>query len=118
MPYVANTDENRKQMLGRIGKGSFEELLKDIPPDLRLKGALKLPNALSELEVTNLLKELSRQNYSSDEYINFLGAGSYDHFIRPQLTRLSPDLNSTPLTPLTRPKPPRGPCSRFMNFSP
>jgi len=81
MPYVANTDENRRQMLERIGVGSFEELLKDIPEELRLKKPLNLPSALSELEVTNLMRELSEQNKSSLEYVNFLGAGSYDHFI-------------------------------------
>jgi glycine dehydrogenase subunit 1 len=81
MPYVANTDQNRKEMLQKIGVGSFEELLKDIPEELRLKKPLNLPKGLSELEVTKLLRELSEQNRSSDEYINFLGAGSYDHFI-------------------------------------
>src|SRR4030067_150471 len=81
MPYVANTDRNRKEMLQKIGVGSFEELLKDIPEELRLKKPLNLPKGLSELEVTKLLRELSGQNRSSDEYVNFLGAGSYDHFI-------------------------------------
>src|SRR4030067_1185629 len=81
MPYVANTDRNRKEMLQKIGVGSFEELLKDIPEELRLKKPLNLPKGLSELEVTKLLRELSEQNRSSNEYINFLGAGSYDHFL-------------------------------------
>ena len=81
MPYVANTDQNRKEMLEKIGVGSFEELLRDIPPELLLKKPLNLPSALSELEVTNLMRELSEQNKSSLEYANFSGAGSYDHFI-------------------------------------
>ena len=81
MAYVANTDQNRKEMLQKIGVSSFEELLQDIPQELRLKRPLNIPPALSELEITNLMLELSQQNYSSVDYINFLGAGSYDHFI-------------------------------------
>lgn len=81
MTYVANTEQNKKEMLRKIGAGSFEELLKDIPEELRLKEPLKLPPTLSELEVTKFLRELSEQNKSSNEYVNFLGAGSYDHFI-------------------------------------
>ncbi len=31
MPYIPNTDEDRKEMLKRIGVTSFEELLSEIP---------------------------------------------------------------------------------------
>ncbi len=68
-------------MLEKIGVSSFEELLKDIPTQLRLKKPLDIPSALSEPEVTRLMKSLSQKNVSAQEYASFLGGGSYDHFI-------------------------------------
>lgn len=66
-------------MLKRIGVSSFEELLKIIPEKIRVKGELKLPRPLSELEVQRLLREIASENIHT--YASFLGGGSYDHFI-------------------------------------
>lgn len=81
MEYIPNTPEDRKEMLSTIGVSSFEELISNIPAGVRLKGELKLNAPLSELEVLRDMKSLSRLNASTDEFIYFLGAGAYDHFI-------------------------------------
>ena len=51
MPYYPNTDDDRREMLEAIGVKNFNELIKDIPQEIRLKGDLKIPPAMSELEV-------------------------------------------------------------------
>jgi glycine dehydrogenase subunit 1 len=68
-------------MLAAIGVKQFEELLKNIPPEIRLKDGLRLPEALSELEVVNELQTMTSQNKNLTEVVSFLGGGSYDHFI-------------------------------------
>ena len=80
MNYVANTEQERKQMLGAIGVRCFEELLVDIPEALRI-ACLDLPSPLTEPELLRHLHELSHQNTDLDHAISFLGAGAYDHFI-------------------------------------
>lgn len=81
MSYVPNTDQNRKEMLEKIGVKDFSELIRTIPESIRLRTELKLPPPLSELELTRLLGELARLNVNTDKMICFLGGGAYDHFI-------------------------------------
>lgn len=81
MPYISNTDADRREMLARIGVASFDELIAAIPEPLRLKHPLNLPPALSELEITRLINERTCGNVCVQNANSFLGAGVYDHFI-------------------------------------
>ncbi|MBA7640020.1 putative glycine dehydrogenase (decarboxylating) subunit 1 [subsurface metagenome] len=81
MPYIPNTDEDRKEMFKRIGVSSFEELMSEIPEELRLKGEYNLQKALSEYEAKHELESIAGKNRTTKECISFLGAGIYDHFI-------------------------------------
>ncbi len=81
MTYFSNTDQDRKEMLESIGVRSFEELLRNIPPEARLKTGLRLPAALSEFEITKELKLLGEKNRDTGEWLTFLGGGAYDHYI-------------------------------------
>ena len=81
MPFISNTDEQRKQMLEEIGAASFEELLQGIPEELLIRNPLKLDEPLSEFEITKKVHELAAQNINTSEVVSFLGAGIYDHFI-------------------------------------
>ncbi len=78
MAFLSNSDQDFNEMLKAIGVSSFEELIANIPENLRFKGNLNLPEALSEWEVTQLLHELSAKNQAG---ISFLGGGTYDHFV-------------------------------------
>ena len=78
MPFIANTDQQRRQMLAEIGLGSVEELFADIPPELRCR-ELKLPPGMTEQEVRNYIAALAGHNVTS--MVSFLGGGFYDHFI-------------------------------------
>ncbi len=81
MPYYPNTDDDRRDMLDAIGVKDFEELIRDIPQEIRLKGDLKIPPAMSEYEVTKHLAALADKNVNTQDAVSFLGAGAYDHFI-------------------------------------
>lgn len=80
MTYISNTQEDKLQMLKTIGiqDGDIEELFKDIPKNLRAN-SFNLPSGKSEYEVTKHIKGLASKN--NVEFISFLGAGYYDHFI-------------------------------------
>ncbi len=78
MPFIANTDEQREQMLAAIGVDGIEDLFADIPPELRCKG-LNVPPGLTEQEVRAKIAALGEHNSSG--LISFLGGGFYDHFI-------------------------------------
>lgn len=79
MAYIANTDDDRKQMLEAIGVKTFEELIANIPEDARFKGDLNLPEGLSEYEALMELEKLSNKNRSN--LAIFAGAGAYDHYV-------------------------------------
>jgi glycine dehydrogenase subunit 1 len=81
MPFISNTDEQRKQMLQEIGVESFEELLNGIPKDLFIKGKLNLSNPMSEMEIAKQITKLSEKNINTNQMVSFLGAGIYDHFV-------------------------------------
>ncbi len=81
MDFIPNTDRDREKMLGLIGKRSMDELFAEIPAPLRFKGDLRLPAALSELELWSHMERLAAKNTSTAQYNSFLGAGAYEHFI-------------------------------------
>jgi glycine dehydrogenase subunit 1 len=81
MTYVPNTDQNRKEMLKRIGAKEFSELIRAIPESIRLRDQLKLPLPLSELELTRLLGNMAARNQDGGRMVSFLGGGAYDHFV-------------------------------------
>jgi len=78
MPYISNSEQDIKQMMGTIGISSFNELIANIPGQLLFDGDLKIPQALSELEVHALVNEIAAKNKQG---ICFLGGGSYDHYV-------------------------------------
>ncbi|MHC4784002.1 MAG: glycine dehydrogenase, partial [Planctomycetota bacterium] len=77
MPFISNTDEQRRDMLAEIGL-TTEDLFADVPPELRCSG-LNLPEGLGEQEVRNRLSAIAAKNYI--QLTSFLGGGFYDHFI-------------------------------------
>lgn len=81
MPFISNTDKQRREMLQEIGVDSFEELLAGIPKELFVKGKLNLPGPMPELEITKQITKLSERNLGTNQMVSFLGAGIYDHFI-------------------------------------
>jgi glycine dehydrogenase subunit 1 len=81
MSYILNTPDDQRAMLDAIGVSSMEELFAQVPADARLKRELKLPPALSELELLEHMSDLANKNRPAGQMASFLGGGSYDHFI-------------------------------------
>ncbi len=81
MPYILNTEADRKEMLNKIGVASVNDLFTTIPQSFQLNRALDVPAALSEMELQQHIGALAKQNASADDAVCFLGGGSYDHFI-------------------------------------
>jgi glycine dehydrogenase subunit 1 len=82
-PYIPNSEPSiKQQMLEEIGVDSVEALYKDIPEALRLKKRMDLPEPfLSEPELTRHVEEILSQNVTCKDYLNFRGAGCYQHFV-------------------------------------
>lgn len=81
MNYVANTPQDQAAMLNDIGAPSIEALFSDVPEKLRVKGLKNIPEPASEMEVLSKIRSLAGRNSSFSAYKNFMGAGSYEHFI-------------------------------------
>lgn len=78
MPYIANTDDHRREMLSELGLDNIEQLFADIPASLR-DPDIEIPGAHCELEVIDFLRRLADNN--SHHLVYFLGGGFYDHYI-------------------------------------
>jgi glycine dehydrogenase subunit 1 len=76
MNYTPITENNREEMLKRIGVRSIDDLLMDLKPPLSEKLALSEP--MSELELLEYMRNISQKNKIL-KY--FIGAGSYNHYI-------------------------------------
>ncbi|QDV27174.1 aminomethyl-transferring glycine dehydrogenase subunit GcvPA [Aureliella helgolandensis] len=81
MAYLFNTSEDVHEMLSVIGASSIDSLFDCIPPEARFEGELKIPAALSEIELTRRMEQLASRNQGVGQAVCFLGGGAYDHFI-------------------------------------
>jgi glycine dehydrogenase subunit 1 len=80
MSYISLSDQDKKEMLDRIGVSSPEDLFCCFPEDIRLKRGLHLPAAMPEPELLRHFEALAAKN-AYTKCLSFLGAGSYVHFI-------------------------------------
>ena len=79
MRYIPNSPEERQEMLRGLGLNSAEELFDSIPADALLRGPLKTPDALSEIELLERFESLAARNTAALRP-SFLGAGAYQHY--------------------------------------
>ena len=78
MPFIPHTEDDIQAMLKSIGVESIEELFDEIPPALRRRGLAQGPRAMTEMEITRLMRERAEHD---GIYLNFIGAGAYEHHI-------------------------------------
>ena len=79
MPYIANTDADRREMLQAVGCDNFDQLWAGAGVKLPYPALESLPRGLSEFEVTSRLQKLAARNHT--HLVNFVGLGYYDHLI-------------------------------------
>jgi glycine dehydrogenase subunit 1 len=75
--YFPHTEEDVNQMLKKLNISSIDELFSDVSKDVWLKQEYNLTSEMSEMEVRNYFKEISKEN---QEMILFSGLGVYDHY--------------------------------------
>ncbi|QOV11652.1 aminomethyl-transferring glycine dehydrogenase subunit GcvPA [Viridibacillus arvi] len=81
-PYIPNmVPKVKEEMLKVIGVENSMELYSCIPEELQLKEEMNIPKALTEYELRRHIEGLLKKNISTNDYINFLGAGCWQHFV-------------------------------------
>jgi hypothetical protein len=71
--YAPHTQRDVEQMLGAIGIGSLDDLLR-VPDDVALKAKLEVVPALPEYQIQRRFDHFAEKN-AGVEYRSFLGAG-------------------------------------------
>ncbi len=79
--YIPVTTSLENEMLADIGVSSFDDLISNLPDDLKQPFEMPVGPALSEQESTRLMEEMAALNRPAGKEISFLGSGNYDHFI-------------------------------------
>src|SRR3954467_15303090 len=74
--HIGPNENQTEEMLRTIRVNSLEELIdRTVPPNIRMKHELNLPQAMSENEYLNHIKEVSLKN---KVFKNYIGQGYYD----------------------------------------
>ncbi|MBW6458177.1 MAG: aminomethyl-transferring glycine dehydrogenase subunit GcvPA [FCB group bacterium] len=81
MSFLPHGRDDIAQMLKKIGVARFEDLLKNIPAELREHISLDLPAPLSEAEIRQEVEDMLSDGRDCRKAVSFLGGGAYDHFI-------------------------------------
>jgi glycine dehydrogenase subunit 1 len=68
-------------MLKRVGASSLDDLFADIPPGLRMKRKLRIPDASSEYAVRRSIGERLSKNRTPPGALCFLGGGVWPHYV-------------------------------------
>ncbi len=78
MPFIPHTEQDVKEMLATIGAPSIDALFDEIPTNLRIKELPPIPEQLTEMELSRLMRERAAKDVSA---LCFIGAGAYEHHI-------------------------------------
>src|SRR5215204_1814715 len=81
MRYLPLSDDDRGEMLARIGAARLDDLFADVPSDKLLAAPPDLPKAKGEMEVERVLAKLANQNTAAGSVPFFVGAGAYKHHV-------------------------------------
>ena len=68
-------------MLEACGLESLDDLFAHLPPEVRVRGDLDIPEGLSEMELADEMRRLAARNRHADDYVCFAGGGAYDHYV-------------------------------------
>lgn len=78
MPFIPHTKHDVQTMLATIGVDKIDDLFDEIPTSLRGASLAAIPDGLTEMELTRLMRERAKQD---SELLCFIGAGAYEHHI-------------------------------------
>ena len=78
MPFIPHTKKDTSEMLQAIGVDSIADLFDEIPPELMIEHLPHVPPAVSEMEISRLMRQRANMDGSP---MCFIGAGAYEHHI-------------------------------------
>ena len=78
MPFIPHTEKDTSEMLKAIGVDSIADLFDEIPPELMIEHLPHVPPAVSEMEISRLMRQRAKMDGSP---MCFIGAGAYEHHI-------------------------------------
>jgi glycine dehydrogenase subunit 1 len=78
VPFIPHTEADVGLMLQAIGVSTVEELFDEIPETLKNIRLDGVPEGLTEMEVLRMMRDRAE---SDGHYLNFIGAGAYEHHI-------------------------------------
>ncbi|HED18058.1 MAG TPA: glycine dehydrogenase, partial [Gammaproteobacteria bacterium] len=78
MPFIPHTENDIREMLDSIGVSDIDQLFDEIPAGLRCESMDRIPEALTEHEVSRLMGQRAAQD---GQPLCFIGAGAYEHHI-------------------------------------
>ena len=81
MRYLPHTDQERQDMLARIGVAHVDDLFADVPKGVMLDGPVDLPRRASEMSVERTLSRMAGRNIAAGTVPFFCGAGAYKHHV-------------------------------------
>ena len=81
MRYLPLTQDDRTDMLARIGATDIDALFADVPQDKLLGGLVDLPRRQTELSVERTLGAMAARNVAASQAAFFVGAGAYRHHV-------------------------------------
>jgi glycine dehydrogenase subunit 1 len=81
MRYLPLNENDRADMLAKVGVGSVDDLFEDVPISARLTDLIDLPLHASEAEVERDLSAMAAKNRAAGSGPFFIGAGAYRHHI-------------------------------------
>ncbi len=68
-------------MLEAVGARTLDDLVAHVPEGLRRRASIGLPAGLDEQAVAARLAALAAKNRGAEDYVSFLGAGYYRHYV-------------------------------------
>lgn len=78
MPFIPHTEDDTREMLAAIGADSLDDLFDEIPRELLIESLDGVPDALSEMEISRLMRARAARDNAP---LCFIGAGAYEHHI-------------------------------------
>ena len=77
--YIPSVRAQQEEMLKEAGFSGMEDLYRDLPDDVKVRGELNLPEGKSELEADRIMRRIASKGKVYQTV--FRGAGAYRHYI-------------------------------------
>ena len=81
MRYLPHTDQDRQDLLARVGVAHVDELFADVPSAMLVEGLVDLPRRATEMTVERTLGAMAARNVAAASVPFFVGAGAYKHHV-------------------------------------